>query len=333
MSGSTRQVLLSPEVAGPVDLGSMTALEIATAALAADRATGAAIEPELVRMAAAIEAIAERLAAGGRLVLVGAGTSGRLALMEAAEIGPTFGVETGVVVGILAGVGTSTDPGNPIATPESAEDDAPAGRAAMDGHAVGPADAVVGISASGQTGFTVAALDRASSRGAFTISLACAHPSALADAAGLAIHPLVGPELLSGSTRLAAATATKVVLDILTTGAMVRLGRVHGGRMIDVRASNAKLRERAVGIVADLTARPRDEARASLEAVGWWPRAAILRLELGLEPLRARSHARNHRFLADALADRLPEPLASEDPTRTPGGGPTTTGRPDQRRR
>ncbi len=284
----------------------MPAARIAATMLRAEAAIPTAVEPELPSIAEAIDAIAQRLAAGGRLVLVGAGTSGRLALVEAAEIGPTFGLEPGVVVGVLAGLGTSTDPRDPMATDDAAEDDAAAGATAMTDRAVGPADAVVGIAASGRTPFTVAALEVAAERGSLVVAVACVDPSPLARAAAIAIHPIVGPELLAGSTRLAAGSATKLVLDMLTTGAMARIGRIHRGRMVDVRASNAKLRDRAVRIVADLTGRADDEARAALESVDWWARAAIVRLELGLDAEAARARVRAHRFLADALASDIP---------------------------
>lgn len=263
-----------------------------------------AVEPELPAIAEAIEKIAERLAVGGRLVLAGAGTSGRLALIQSSEVGPTFGLAPGVVVAVLAGLGTSIDPRDPIATDDAAEDDAAAGAGAIVELGVGPADAVVGIAASGRTPFTVAALETAANRGALTVAVACAHPSPLARAATIAIHPVVGHELLAGSTRLVAGSATKLVLDILTTGAMVRLGHVHRGRMVDVRATNAKLRDRAVRIVADLTGRDDDQARVALESVGWWGRAAVVHLELGLDPAAARAHAAAHPFLADALGRR-----------------------------
>lgn len=299
---ASRPALPATEGSVPIDLGALSASEIAAAMLRAEAAMPAAVEPELPAIAEAIEKIAQRLAAGGRLVLAGAGTSGRLALVQSSEVGPTFGLAPGVVVGVLAGLGTSPDPRDPIATDDAAEDDAAAGAGAISELEVGPVDTVVGIAASGGTPFTVAALRAASERGALTVAIACAHPSPLAEAAAIAIHPIVGPELLAGSTRLVAGSATKLVLDILTTGSMVRLGHVHRNRMVDVRATNAKLRARAARIVADLTGCDDDAARAALESVGWWARAAIVRLELGLDPAAARAHAAAHPFLADALA-------------------------------
>ena len=301
-----------------MDIGGLGPAEVAAAMLAGQAAALAAIEPELPAIASAIDAIADRLAVGGRLVLIGAGNSGRMALIQSSEIGPTFGLEPGVVIGVLAGVGTTTDPHDPIATDDAAEDDVLAGAGAIAELAVGPADAVVGISASGRTPYTLAALEAAAERGALTVAVACASDGPLERSATIVIHPAVGPEMVAGSTRLAAGSATKTILDILTTGTMVRLGRVHGGRMIDLRAANAKLRERAVRIVVELTGRTEADAREALGSVDWSPRAAVVRLTLGLAPGEARAHAAAHRFLADALAvdDPAPRPSTSHPGAR-----------------
>lgn len=308
--------LPSTESQPAVDIGGLGPAEVAAAMLAGQAAALAAIEPELPAIASAIDAIADRLAVGGRLVLIGAGNSGRMALIQSSEIGPTFGLEPGVVIGVLAGVGTTTDPHDPIATDDAAEDDVLAGAGAIAELAVGPADAVVGISASGRTPYTLAALEAAAERGALTVAVACASDGPLERSATIVIHPAVGPEMVAGSTRLAAGSATKTILDILTTGTMVRLGRVHGGRMIDLRAANAKLRERAVRIVVELTGRTEADAREALGSVDWSPRAAVVRLTLGLAPGEARAHAAAHRFLADALAVDAP---ASRSSTTHPG--------------
>jgi N-acetylmuramic acid 6-phosphate etherase len=305
-SGTRRSRQPSTEAWSAVNVGRLRPAEVAAVMLAGQAAALAAIEPELPAIAAAIDAIGDRLTQGGRLVLIGAGNSGRMALTQSSEMGPTFGLEPGVVVGVLAGIGRTTDPHDPIATDDAAEDDALAGGAAIAELAVGPADAVVGISASGRTPYTLAALETAARRGALTVAVACAAGGPMERSATVVIHPAVGPEIVAGSTRLAAGTATKTILDILTTGAMIRLGRVHGGRMIDLRAANAKLRERAVRIVVDLTGRTDADAQEALESVDWSPRAAVVRLMLGLTPGEARTHAAAHRFLADALASEVP---------------------------
>jgi N-acetylmuramic acid 6-phosphate etherase len=283
------------------DLGAMDAAAIAAAFVDATARLPQALASEQDALATAIDSVAKRMATGGRMVLVGAGTSGRLAHMEALEVGPTFGIDADSVIALVAERMDEVDPDDNEAI-DAAEDDGPAAVRALDRLAVGSRDSVVGIAASGRTPFTLAALEAARTLGALTVSVACNHPSPMGALADIAIHPLLGPELLAGSTRLGAGTATKVILDALTTGVMVRLGHVYRDRMVDMRAGNAKLRDRAVGIVMDLTARPPEEARAALESVGWWCRAATIRLELGLAPAAAIERAERFAFLADALA-------------------------------
>ena len=293
--------LSSTEWAAAADLGAMTPLETATAFACAVTAIPPVIESQVSAMATAIAALRDRLVQGGRLILVGAGTSGRLATMEAAEVGPTFGLKDGVVVAIVAEVDADAA--------DEAGDDERAGAAAITGLGVGAADALVGIAASGRTPFTLAAMQAAAARGALTIALTCAHPSPMADVAAIAIHPVVGPELLAGSTRLAAGTATKIVLDCLTTGVMAQLGHVYRGRMIDIRAANTKLRDRATRMTADLAGSSEEEAREALESVEWWPRAAIIALKLGLDAADALARAADFPLLDDALSGNDARPM------------------------
>lgn len=308
------------EAPAPLDLDALSTVDIVATFARLDATISDAIEPELPAIVAAVDAVAARMAAGGRLVFVGAGTSGRLGLLQVAEIGPTFGLEEGIVVAILAGVPEQLDPDNLLATDDAAEDDAGAGATAIAARRITAADAIVGIAASGRTPFTRGALAAARARGALTIALACDHPTPLAEIAELTIHPVVGPEIVAGSTRLRAGTATKMVLDILATGAMVKLDRVVRGRMIDVRPTNAKLRDRAIRIVAELTGHPTDEARNALESVGWSARTAVILLELELDPDRALARAAAHRSLGEALA-------APADGEHPPGaGGPADQG-------
>jgi N-acetylmuramic acid 6-phosphate etherase len=301
---TTRVEVPATEGAGGLELDALEPLEIAAAMVRAEAAIPAALEPELPAVAAAIDTIAARLRAGGRLIMAGAGTSGRLCLLQASELGPTFGLGEERVIGLLAGARGRENPHNLLLTPPEAEDDSGAGAATIHELEVTNGDAVVAVAASGATPWTVAALEAAVGRGALGIAVACTHPSALESVATMAIHPSLGPELLAGSTRLVAASACKVVLDILTTGAMVRLGRVYRDRMVDVEASNQKLRDRAVRIVADLAGQPDQDARVALESVGWWARAAIVRLKLGLDPDEARMWAATHPQLGDALRER-----------------------------
>jgi N-acetylmuramic acid 6-phosphate etherase len=232
----------------------------------------------------AIEIVAASLSKGGRLFYVGAGTSGRLGVLDASEIPPTFGASSELVQGIIAGGATALS-----RTVEGAEDETSSGALAMDERGVKEVDVVAGITASGRTPFVIGALARAKSLGAKTILLNC-NPSVAeggspeknqiaadtaASTADLAIHLAVGPEILTGSTRLKAGTATKLALNIISTGAMVSLGKVRGNLMIDLHASSSKLRDRATRLVSELLQCDYDSARAKLESNNWNLRAVV----------------------------------------------------------
>lgn len=245
---------------------------------AEDARVARAVGRQLPAIGRAVDAVAARLEGGGRLVLVGAGTSGRLAVIEAAEVTPTFGVASGTVVAVMAG-----GPDAVTRPREGAEDEAGGGVDEMRRLAVEPKDTVVGISASGRTAFVLGAIDEARRREALTIGLCCDHPTPLSTAVAIAIHPLVGPEVIAGSTRLKAGSAQKLVLNMLTTGVMVRRGRVHGNLMIDVQATNAKLRRRARGIVEQVTGQAGPAVDRALDAAGWSARVAIVMLARGVD--------------------------------------------------
>jgi N-acetylmuramic acid 6-phosphate etherase len=228
-------------------------------------------------LARAIDAAVDTFKNGGRLFYVGAGTSGRLGMLDASEIPPTFGASAELVQGIIAG-------GAPALSHsvEGAEDQGSAGALALDERGVKNNDLVIGITASGRTPFVLGALSRAKSLGAKTVLLTCnpaaADTAASTQSADLAIHLAVGPEILTGSTRLKAGTATKVALNVISTGAMVALGKVRGNLMIDLHASSTKLRDRATRMVAELAQCDYDSARARLEANGWDLRAVLDRI-------------------------------------------------------
>lgn len=205
-----------------------------------------AVREQLPAIAAAVDAIAVRMHKGGRLVYCGAGTSGRLGVLDAAECPPTFSAEPTQVVGLIAG-----GPGALLKAVEGAEDDAGLGARDLQALELGPKDSVVGIAASGRTPYVVGALEFARSRGALTVALVMNRGSAVAAAAELPIEVVVGPEVLTGSTRLKAGTATKLVLNMLSTGVFVRLHKVYGNLMVDLQASNHKLQARSVRIVAE----------------------------------------------------------------------------------
>jgi N-acetylmuramic acid 6-phosphate etherase len=229
-------------------------------------------------IAHAVDVAAATFRAGGRLFYVGAGTSGRLGVLDASECPPTFGTDPEMVQGIIAG-------GIPALTrsQEGAEDRPESGAREMDEHGVTPRDFVVGIAASGTTPFVHGALHRAHAIGARTAIVACTPPpdSLLIDC-DVAIIAIVGPEVVTGSTRLKAGTATKLVLNTITTGAMILLGKTYGNLMVDMRATNAKLTDRAERIVIEVTGAPRDRARQQLAAAGGLVKTAIVMEMLGV---------------------------------------------------
>ncbi|CAN5247753.1 N-acetylmuramic acid 6-phosphate etherase [soil metagenome] len=242
-----------------------------------------AVRAELPAVGRAVDALAERLGRGGRLILVGAGTSGRLALMQAAEAPPTFGIPPTMVIAVMAGGSDA------LARPkEGAEDDAAAGAEEIQRLTATDRDSVVGISASGRTPFVLGAMGEARERGALTIGLCCDHPAPVSDAADIPIHPIVGPEVIAGSTRLKAGTAQKLVLDMLTTGLMVRLGYVHANLMVGVQGTNAKLRDRAQRIVAQVSGRSDAAVEQALAESGWSARVAIVMLARGVDAAESR---------------------------------------------
>jgi N-acetylmuramic acid 6-phosphate etherase len=238
--------------------------------------------PSLVH---AIDAIVERLVSGGRLVYAGAGTSGRLALVDAVECGTTFGLPDGRVLALVAGGAEST-----AAAQEHAEDDRDAGAFDIGGVDVGPADAVVGISASGRPPYAVGALEEARRRGALTVALVCVDQSELAAVAEHEIVVVVGSEVIAGSTRLKAGTAQKLVLNTISTVALVRLGKTFGNLMVDVVATNDKLRARVRRIVRLATGVSADVADETLDAAGGDAKVAIVALlaDVDVDAARAR---------------------------------------------
>jgi N-acetylmuramic acid 6-phosphate etherase len=221
-------------------------------------------------LARAVELVAESLGKGGRLFYIGAGTSGRLGVLDASEIPPTFGASPELVQGIIAGGATALH-----RSVEGAEDESSRGALAMDRRGVKDFDIVLGITASGRTPFVLGALTQAKSLGAKTILLSCNPAREKKVNVDLAIDLAVGPEILTGSTRLKAGTATKVALNIISTGAMVALGKVRGNLMIDLNTSSAKLRDRATRMLAELTECDYNSARAQLEQSGWDLRSVL----------------------------------------------------------
>jgi N-acetylmuramic acid 6-phosphate etherase len=267
------------------DLDRLSALQIARLMNREDRRPAEAVRRVLPAVARAVDLAVSSLRAGGRLFFVGAGTSGRLGVLEAAECPPTFGTPPGLVQAIMAGGRTSV-----FRSREGAEDDARAARLAV-GRRVRRGDVVVGVSASGVTPFVRAALAAARRLGARTVLVAC-HAGIARGSAEVVVAPSPGPEVLAGSTRLKAGTTTKLVLNMLTTASMVRLGKVYGNRMVDLQPRSGKLRARALRLVAEIAGVSPLRARRALRASGGQARTAIVVARLGLSPARARAALR-----------------------------------------
>ncbi|MFD4374076.1 N-acetylmuramic acid 6-phosphate etherase [Streptomyces sp. NPDC058486] len=257
-----------PELA---EIDRLSTLEIARTMNGEDQSVPAAVARELPAIAAAIDATAERMARGGRLLYLGAGTAGRLGVLDASECPPTFNTDPSQVVGLIAG-----GPSAMIQAVEGAEDSKELAASDLDALGVGPDDTVVGISASGRTPYAIGAVEHARALGALTIGLSCNADSALAAAAEHGIEVVAGPELLTGSTRLKAGTAQKLVLNMISTITMIRLGKTYGNLMVDVRASNEKLRARSRRIVALATGAPDEQIESALTAAEGEVKNAIL---------------------------------------------------------
>ncbi len=259
-------------------LDTLSPAEIVDLINAEDAGIAAAVATARAEIARTIGLVEHAFRAGGRLVYVGAGTSGRLGVLDAAECPPTYGTPPEMVAGVIAGGAPAL-----LRSIEGAEDDVNAAIAEMDARRVGPDDVVLGIAASATTPYVRAALGRAQALGAATVFLSCSEPPAvLRDTCDACITVLVGPEVVTGSTRMKAGTATKLVLNTITTGAMVRLGKVYGNLMVDLRAWNAKLVDRAERIVMETTGADRTAARRAIEAAEGGVKRAIVMIRRGV---------------------------------------------------
>jgi len=241
-----------------------------------DARVAEAVKLVLPNVATAVEEIVKRLRTGGRLFYIGTGTSGRLGVLDAAECPPTFGVPPELVQGVIAGGYDACH-----RAVEASEDDAAAGRTDLEARGFNRADVLVGIAASGRTPYTVGAISYARGLGALTVSLTCVPNSAITAAAEVNIVPVVGPEVVTGSSRLKAGTAQKLVLNMLSTATMVRLGYVTGNRMSNLLARNVKLRDRATRIIVAETGLDQEKATAALAAAGTDLRVALVMVKSG----------------------------------------------------
>ncbi|MBH8564111.1 N-acetylmuramic acid 6-phosphate etherase [Nostoc sp. CENA67] len=261
-----------------LNLDQLSSLEFVELFNSEDSKAVEAVAAAKIQLAQAIDRTAERLRQGGRLFYIGAGTSGRLGVLDAAECPPTFCTPPELVQGIIAG-----GAGALVRSSEDLEDRAEDGETAIATRHVTQLDVVVGITAGGTTPFVHGALNAARQRGAMTIFIACVPATQVQFEADIDIRLLTGPEVLAGSTRLKAGTATKLTLNILSTGVMVKLGKVYGNRMVDVAVTNQKLRDRALRILQDLTGLSREAAGFILERSGKWVKLALLMHWTGLE--------------------------------------------------
>ena len=244
----------------------------------------AAVGEEREAIATALQLAERAFSEGGRLIYVGAGTSGRLGVLDAAEMPPTYGTDPDMVVGVIAGGHDAL-----VRAQEGAEDSPADGSAMMDELDVRPHDFVLGIATSGTTPYVHGALRRAKELGAHTGFLMCTYPSRdLLDAHDVVIAPLVGPEVITGSTRMKAGTATKLVLNTITTGAMVRMGKVYGNLMVDLQVTCDKLRDRGERILQEMLSMDRKEAGALLDEAGGHVKTALVMGKLGLSATEAR---------------------------------------------
>ena len=239
---------------------------------AADRQVALAVAQQIPEIAKAVDEITARIRQGGRLFYIGAGTSGRLGVLDASECPPTFNVPPDLVQGIIAGGDTALRN-----AAERAEDDPKQGQSDLAARRFGALDSLVGIAASGRTPYVLGAIDYARSLGAFTVGLSCTPQSELAAAAELALTPVPGPEVITGSTRMRAGTATKLALNMLSTGIMIRLGYVYGNLMVNLRPTNDKLLDRAARIVSRLTDLPFAESAVLLKEAGSVRVAIVMR--------------------------------------------------------
>jgi N-acetylmuramic acid 6-phosphate etherase len=266
------------------NIDQLSTLDILQVINAEDATVAAAVRRVLPAIARAVDTITGRLREGGRLLYIGAGTSGRLGVLDAVECVPTFSISPDMVEGILAGGDIALT--QPV---EGAEDDHDAGYAKLIEIGVSARDAVVGIAASGRTPYVIGALKAANERGAATVAITCNEPAPMLDLAQLPIAVVVGPEIIAGSTRLKSGTAQKMILNMISTASMIRLGKVYGNLMVDVKVTNQKLAQRARGIVCKVTGVSDDEAARLLEQTHNEVKPAIVMALLDITAAAARA--------------------------------------------
>ncbi|MDU5106479.1 MULTISPECIES: N-acetylmuramic acid 6-phosphate etherase [unclassified Clostridium] len=280
-----------------LNIDKVSTLEMVKIINSEDKKVAFAVEEELPKIAEAIDGIVKRIHRGGRLIYIGAGTSGRLGILDASECPPTYGVSEELVKGIIAGGHEAI-----FRAKEGAEDSKELAMEDLKNISLSENDTVVGLAASGRTPYVIGGLNYADKIGALTVSITCNANSEVAKAAKISIAPVVGAEVVTGSTRLKSGTAQKLVLNMLSTGTMIKLGKVYGNLMVDVRASNEKLVERAKKIVCEATGVEREEAEKALEATDFDVKLSIFMILSNLNKDEAkRILDENKGYIAEAL--------------------------------
>jgi N-acetylmuramic acid 6-phosphate etherase len=301
MSVRSKWELLPTEAINPQTLGidKLSPADIVEGMLNEDRKMLAAVHREKERIAVGVEIITEALRHGGRIIFVGAGTSGRLGILESAEMPPTFGTDPDLVLAIMAGGKNAV-----LSAKEGVEDNYEEGARSVNRLDPTRRDVVIGVSASGMTQFVRGALTRARRAGSKIMFVTCDPHTELQTFVDLTIAPEVGPEVIAGSTRLKAGTATKIVLNMLTTAAMVRIGKTYGNLMVDVQMGSQKLRDRARRIVMAVTSLDYDESDKLLRDAHWNVKAALVMKKARLSYPQALSRLRrSHDFVRDAIGE------------------------------
>lgn len=279
------------------NLDQLSTIELVELLNKEDQKVALAIQPILPAIASAIDVIASALQLGGRLIYIGAGTSGRLGILDASECPPTFGVDSQIVQGIIAGGQQAM-----FSAQEGAEDDVNAGKNDLTAIELTPQDVVVGIAASGRTPYVIGALNYANELGCQTIAISCNAQSAIAQLANIELTAIVGPEVLTGSSRMKAGTAQKLLLNMLSTGAMIKVGKVYQNLMVDVKASNDKLIERSENIIIEVTGVERQRAKQLLQQANQHVKTAIVMELTGLDYTGAKNKLAEHKgFLRAAI--------------------------------
>ena len=280
-----------------VNIDSVSTVEMLKMINDEDKTVAYAVEKELDKIAEAVDVIHDRLSGGGRLIYIGAGTSGRLGIVDASECPPTFGTDPEMVQGLIAGGKNAV-----FKSVEGAEDDKDGGIRDVKTVGLRHKDVLVGLAASGRTPYVIGALEYANQINTATVAVTCNPDSEMARIASISIAPVVGPEAITGSTRMKAGTAQKLVLNMLTTGVMVKLGKVYENLMVDVKASNMKLTERAKRIVSQCTGVQAADAKEALEESSYDVKLAIFMIKSGLSKEDARKVLdENHGFIKKAL--------------------------------